>query len=164
MDVHYWIIRLFEIFFSMKWIWLIIVILGYRLISKYLDLLENKYTLRSEELNRNTEYSEEKIINHLDYIINECIDQYTIFNLQPKNIYYINNKIETELLNYVSERIPLRISMLLMQQLRLVYNEDYVAEFIGSRIYMAVLNFVLEYNVNNNPDQNAKKATDAVRK
>ena len=98
----------------------------------------------------------------MDYIINDTLDQYVIFQLQPKNVYYINNKIEEEIINYMTDHIPDKLSNTLMQQLRLVYNEEYVAEFIASRIYMAVLNYVIEYNVNNSPEKNDKNAVGIV--
>ena len=145
----------------------VFLILSILAIRKYIKMTaETKQIIAELDVRKyvqTIDYSEEKIVAHLDYIISSTLDQYVIFNLQPKDIYYINNKVEQDILNYMSEHIPEKISDTLMQQLRLIYNENYVAEFIGNRIYMSVLNYVIDYNVNNSPEQNDKRSSDAVK-
>ena len=156
----------YQIFYSIisKWVYLVAIILLYKLGKRFIYTYRLKYNIDKDKSIKESEYSEEKIIGHLDYIINETLDQYVIFNLQPKNIYYINSKIETDIVAFLSDKVPDRISSTLMQQLELIYNRDYIGEFIGSRIYMIVLNYVLDYNIKNSPDENARNATNAVQK
>lgn len=155
--------RFIDVFFSLRWMWIIAIILIYKLGKRYLEINAQKISLNRDELVK-SEYNEAAIIGHLDYIINEALDQYVIFQLQPKNIYYINSKIETEIIEFLTDKVPDRISFKLMQQLELIYNRNFIPEFIGSRIYMIVLNYVLDYNINNSPDDNTKNATDALKK
>lgn len=153
--------ELLNLFLSLKWLWIVAIIMIYRLLNKMYNL---KMTNTRDKYLLEAAYKEDEIIGHLDYIINEALDQYVIFNIQPKNLYYINTKLETEIINYLSEKVPERLSSTLMDRLKLIYNNNYIGEFIGSRIYMIVLNYVLEYNVKNSPDDNAKNATNALIK
>ena len=108
-------------------------------------------SLKSDMILRDTKYSEDEILQHLDYIIKEILDEYILLYITPKNIYYINSKLEKEIMDYISNEAPKRISKVLVTQLSFIYNESYIGTFIGHRIYLTVLNYVLEYNVTKEP-------------
>lgn len=136
---------------SMKWLWIIVIFLAYRLIKNIINVAARNISLKSDMILRDTKYSEDEILQHLDYIIKEILDEYTLLYITPKNIYYINSKLEKEIIDYISNEAPKRISKVLVTQLSFIYNESYIGTFIGHRIYLTVLNYVLEYNVTKEP-------------
>ena len=136
-----------EYIFSMKWLWLVLLIMVYDLFKKIINIYTKNITLKSDIIIRDTQYNEEDIIKHLDYIIKETLDEYILLQIKPKQIFYINNKIETEIINYLLEEIPKRLSKTLITHLSFIYNNDYIGEFIGRHIYMIVLEYVLNYNM-----------------
>ena len=142
---------LIDFAFSLRWLWIIVVILAYNLGKDIVSNIFKYNALKSDMIIRDTKYDEETIIAHLDYIINEALDEYNILHITPKQIYYINSKLETEIIEYLIDEIPKRLSKTLITHLNFIYNESYVGAFIGMRIYMTVLNWVLEFNVTREP-------------
>ena len=92
-----------EYILSMKWLWLVIIIMLYDLAKKIINTYARNIALKSDVIIRDTQYKEEDIIKHLDYIIKETLDEYILLQIRPKQIFYINNKIETEIINYLLE-------------------------------------------------------------
>lgn len=142
-----------DFLFSLKWLLAIVVIMAYKLIDKYINIIVRKYVLDVDKNIKNTNYDESKTIEHLDYIIDEALTEYVLLNIKPKDIYYINSKIENEIVNYLKTEVPKRLSKTLITHLSFIYNNDYVGEFIGKHIYMTVLEYVLKYNqLNERPE------------
>lgn len=94
-------------------------------------------------------FSEQEILSHLDFIIEECLDYYIAMNITPKQLYYINNSTETEIVNALSSMVPERLSPTLYSQLSLIYNTDKIGTVIGEKIYTKVLAYVIEFNIQN---------------
>lgn len=117
--------------------------------KKLIPDFKRSLQIREDSLVQSTKYSEEEIIKHLDFIITEALDEYVLFELSPKNIYYINIKLEDEIIKHLSEEVPKRISKTLFTHLSFIYNSDYIGEYIGKRIYVTVLNYVCTFNVQN---------------
>ena len=147
-----------EFLFSMKWIWLLITILGYRLLrivaigwTNKLTIEADRNTIEADKIIRDTEYKEEDVIAHLDYIIKEALDEYTLLYLVPKDIQYINTRLEEEILNYMKEQVPNRISKTLLTHLSFIYNSDYLGDYLAMHIYLAVVDFRLVYNTEREP-------------
>ena len=138
-----------EMVFSMRWLWIVILIMAWTVVDRVIRLEYDKLNLRREELIRTFEYDEGKIIKHLDYLITEEIDRYIILTLTPKNIYYINNNEQEKLTKHLVEVIPDRLSPYLLEQLAIVYDRDYIGEFLGQYIYAKVLDLVLKFNTKN---------------
>lgn len=92
------------------------------------------------------DYKEDAIIEHLNYVVSEALNQYVLLNIIPQNLYNITTKKEQEIIQYLSEEIPKRLSSDLIRKLSLIYNESYIGTFIGQYIYMTVANYVLEFN------------------
>lgn len=143
---------LFDFFMSMKWLWIVLVIILARFLKAARVYMGQKNDIKAREILKDIKYKEEEIIEHLDYIINEALDSYVLFNIKPKQISYINSKIENEIMNYLAEEVPGRISSTLYSQLAYIYNEDYIGSFIGTHIYMVVLQFRIEYNDLKDPE------------
>lgn len=103
------------------------------------------------------QYNEETIIDHLDFLINETLEAYIILEVTPKQISYINSKLETEMTDHIKNEISDQLSPTLYEQLSIVYSRDYIPKLIASRIYMAVLNYTLSFNdprtKNNNEEE-----------
>lgn len=145
-------IILIDYLLSMKWLWIVVIILIYNLINKALNIFIKKISLESDIIIRDTQYKEDDIVNHLDYIIKEALDEYIILNIKPKEIYYINTKLENAIIEYLSEEIPRRLSKTLITHLSFIYNNEYIGEFIGKHIYIIVLDYVLLYNMESAPE------------
>lgn len=143
-----------EFALSLKWLWVIVIFLSYNILKTISNNITRYITLKSDVIIRDTKYNEDEIIGHLDYIIKEVLDEYILLSITPKHIYYINSKIEKEIINHISEEVPKRISKVLMTHLSFIYNESYIGTFIGTRIYLTVLNYVLEFNVEKEPSMN----------
>lgn len=150
-------IILIDFLLSMKWLWVIVIILIYKLLNKGLNIFIRKISLESDTLIKDTQYKEDDIINHLDYIIKEALDEYIILNIKPKEIYYINTKLENSIIEYLSMEIPRRLSKTLITHLSFIYNNEYIGEFIGKHIYIIVLDYVLEYNMEFAPETKNNK-------
>lgn len=148
---------LIDFLLSMKWLWIIVIILIYKLLNKGLNIFIRKISLESDALIKDTQYKEDDIINHLDYIIKEALDEYIILNIKPKEIYYINTKLENSIIEYLSIEIPRRLSKTLITHLSFIYNNEYIGEFIGKHIYIIVLDYVLEYNMEFAPETKNNK-------
>lgn len=125
--------------------------------NRFIKVLNSKYILQRDMETRSIKYSEEEILGHLNYIIEEALDQYVIMNIKPKGIYYISNSMENELNEVLAESIPARISPTLYSQLQLIYNPEIIGTVIGEKIYMNVLSYVLNFNINNEQEQKNKK-------
>ena len=82
----------------------------------------------------------------LDKIINEALNEYTIFNMPAKEINYINSKEEEKIISYMQVEVAKRIPTTLYKKLEIILNTEYIGNYIGTRIYMTVLNYVLEVN------------------
>lgn len=142
---------LIQFILSIKWIWIIVVALSYNLIKDIINNISKFIIIKSDIVIRDTKYNEEEIISHLDYIIKEVLDEYNVLHIAPKQVFYINSKLEKEIINYVSDEVPKRLSNVLLTHLSFIYNKDYIGTFIGMRIYMTILDWVLEYNLQQEP-------------
>ena len=123
------------------------ILLAWRSISRALDIAYQKNKIESDKLIKDTQI-DNTIIENLDMLIKDVIEEYVIFELKPKNIYYITNNIEAEMREYIVNEITERLPVLLMQKLEFICNSEHIGDLIGTRVYMAVMNYVLEFNVN----------------
>lgn len=105
-------------------------------------------------------YAEMKLdtsaLDILDNIINEALNEYTIFNMPAKEINYINSKEEEKIISYMQVEVAKRIPTTLYKKLEIILNTEYIGNYIGTRIYMTVLNYVLEVNTGSE-QKNQKK-------
>ena len=119
----------------------------YKLAKKSIEIKYQKNKIESDKLIKDTQI-DNTIIENLDMLIKDVIEEYVIFELKPKNIYYITNNIEAEMREYIVNEITERLPVLLMKKLEFICNSDHIGDLIGKRVYMAVMNYVLEFNVN----------------
>ena len=93
------------------------------------------------------DYKEEDIIKHLDYIIDESIDNYVLFNITPMQVDYISSSMEKDMISDLQEEIPEKISINLLNQLANIYNSDYIGTFLGFHIYLKITEYIVSYNM-----------------
>lgn len=115
--------------------------------KKVTSYLKAKNGVSVDTMIRDTKYNEDEIIKHLDYIINEALSEYVIFNINPQNVFYINSKMENEIIANLTEEIPKRLSHTLLTQLSFIYDESYIGTFVGRHIYMTVVDYVISFNM-----------------
>lgn len=137
-------------FYLILILYLITLFIVYKLVSRFIDVELQKNKIRSDELIKDTKIDNTGL-DALDYLINDVLEEYAVFEIKTKNVDYISNKIEDKIRDYLIEEIPKRISILLMKKLEYMYNSEYIGELIGKRIYMAVTDYALRFNVENEP-------------
>lgn len=103
---------------------------------------------------RIVEITKMDVINRVDFntqgilldIIDECFTDYKIMYLLPKSELYITDErekqIRADLVSIVSERI----SEIAISKLTVRYNEASIAAIIADKIYIVVMNYVIEHN------------------
>ena len=146
---------------AIKIVWIIVALLGvyvlYISLKRFTKIMNNKILMERDLEMYKINFSEQAILSHLDFIITECLDYYIAMILTPKHLYYINTSVETEMLNKLSETIPERISPTLYSQLSLIYDPEQISSVIGEKIYTKVLEYVIEFNVENENREKNKK-------
>lgn len=118
--------------------------------------LKAKNGVSVDTMIRDTKYDEDEIIKHLDYIINEALSEYVIFNINPQNVFYINSKMENEIIANLTEEIPKQLSHTLLTQLSFIYDESYIGTFVGRHIYMTVVDYVISFNMEHDKKEPSK--------
>lgn len=121
----------------------------YTIARKFARIMNCKILFERDIQMYKLQFSEQDILKHLDFIIEEFLDYYVVMNITPKQIYYINNSMETEMVNVLGEVIPTRISPALYSKLSLIYDNNQIGTIIGEKIYTKVLEYVIEFNVAN---------------
>lgn len=136
---------IFSYIFSFK-LWIILCFLSF--IFVLTGGINSYLQIKQKELNMSKEYDEKSIINHLDYIILEALNYYNIMNIASTNTFYITDKMQQDLLDYLSKTIPERMSNDLLEKLMLIYKPSYINTFLAEHIYLTVVSFVLDFNMN----------------
>lgn len=137
----------------------IMAIINLMSLVRYIGRIINSKILLKRDIELyNSDYSEEKIMNHLDYLITECLDYYFATRIIPKDIYYINTTIESEIRDYLVDKVSERISPALQVQLSLVYNIDKLPEILGERLNNILINYIINFNLEH--DDSVKNMVD----
>lgn len=138
---------------AFKIIYIILAITGlalaYVISNKFAKIMNSKNLMERDIEMYKIKFTEQEIISHLNFIIEDYLDYYIAMNITPKNLYYINNSMETEIVTALSETVSARISPTLYSQLSLIYDSSQIASAIGEKIYIKVLEYVIQFNVQN---------------
>ena len=89
---------------------------------------------------------DENTPNLLENIIAEALQDYIILNPNISMEQYLNSEKEAEIRDGVSDFVSSRLSPASINKLSLYYNEETLHEVIAIKIYIAVTNYVVEYN------------------
>lgn len=149
MSRSYYIMMLLEFLMDMKWVGLITIILLYKLVNRSLNILNSWVEIKRADQVLTKDYNEEAIVAHLDKMIEEELNRYEMYELEPKEIVYINSKMEDQLVEMVKAGVQERLSNILIEKLSMIYNTDYVGTYIGKYIHMKITTYVVLYNKSN---------------
>lgn len=79
-------------------------------------------------------------------IIDDCFRDYNIMVLIPRNELYITDEREREIRNDLVQKVVNRISPMALDKLSLFYNVHKIDEIIADKVYITVMNYVVEHN------------------
>lgn len=82
----------------------------------------------------------------LSLVIDECFNDYKIKELLPVQDEYINSEKEAEIRKGLTNMVTHRISNAALDKLSLFYNITDIAEILADKIYITVMNYVLNHN------------------
>lgn len=82
----------------------------------------------------------------LDLVIMECFNDYKIKYLEPIEHGHINAEREAEIRTELVSIITGRISEATLNKLSLFYNINSIADILADKIYICVMNYVIEHN------------------
>lgn len=89
---------------------------------------------------------DESIPEVLDLVIRESFSDYQLKSLYPLNEGYINSDREAEIRSELIALVSSRISNAALDKISLFYNITNIADVIADKIYIAVMNYVIEHN------------------
>ena len=84
----------------------------------------------------------------LDLVITECFNDYRIKFLEPIEQGFINAEREIEIRNDLVKIVTGRISEATLDKLSLFYNINSIADILADKIYICVMNYVVDNNKN----------------
>ena len=82
----------------------------------------------------------------LESIINDAFQDYQIMTLIPRQELYINSEREKEIRKDLVEKVVTRISPMALDKVSLFYNIHQIDEIIADKVYIIVMNYVVEHN------------------
>lgn len=82
----------------------------------------------------------------LDLVITECFNDYRIKFLDPVENGHINAEREAEIRKDLIDIVTGRISEATLNKLSLFYNINSIADILGDKIYICVMNYVIAHN------------------
>lgn len=82
----------------------------------------------------------------LDTIITDAFQDYQIMELFPRNEPYITDDREKEIRSGLIEKVANRLSPMALDKISLFYNIHKIDEIIADKVYIIVMNYVIEHN------------------
>lgn len=132
---------------------LLIIFLVYKVANKTANAYKEKNKRELDLIQMSMSTSLDEMTQTIDSFINESIQEFTVMN-NIQDSKYINTELEQELRNFVMESVSGRISINLLNKLRLFYKEDIIPDLIAKKIFLAVTAFTA---INNSGATNKKK-------
>ena len=105
--------------------------------NKLLELSRYEVNTRTQDLNMS---------DILDKFIAECLTDYTVMILAPRNEIYISDEREQEILSDLTAKVAERISPNLIERLSLYYNINSIDKVIADKISIAVTSYIISRN------------------
>lgn len=131
---------------------LLIIFLVYKVANKTANAYKEKNKRELDLIQMSMSTSLDEMTQTIDSFINESIQEFTVMN-NIQDSKYINTELEQELRNFVMESVSGRISINLLNKLRLFYKEDIIPDLIAKKIFLAVTAFTA---INNSGATNKK--------
>ena len=82
----------------------------------------------------------------LEFIINDAFQDYQIMTLIPRNELYITDEREKEIRHDLVEKVVNRMSPMALDKISLFYNVHKIDEIIADKVYITVMNYVVQHN------------------
>lgn len=131
---------------------LLIIFLVYKVANKIANAYKEKNKRELDLIQMSMSTSLDEMTQTIDSFINESIQEFTVMN-NIQDSKYINTELEQELRNFVMESVSGRISINLLNKLRLFYKEDIIPDLIAKKIFLTVTAFTA---INNSGATNKK--------
>lgn len=137
--------------------WALVIIAAFFLVAfiilfGILIYLNNKHRKRLEDITMYQIHTSAQIDGSipeiLDLIIQESFTDYQVKYLTPANDGYINSDREAEIRKDLVAVVTSRISSAAIDKISLFYNIKNIADIIADKIYILVMNYVIEHNRN----------------
>lgn len=123
----------------------IFVALGIIMVRSNIKYKEAVLNLSKYQINTSTQI-DDAIPGFLALIIDECFNDYKIKELIGSEDEYINSERESEIRKGLTSLVTQRISNAALDKLSLFYNISEIAEILADKIYITVMNYVIEHN------------------
>lgn len=132
---------------------LLIIFLVYKVSNKIASSYKEKNKRELDLIQMSMSTSLEEMTQTIDTFINEAIQEFTVMN-NIQDSKYINSELEQEMRLSVMESVSGRISINLLNKLRLFYKEDVIPDLIAKKIFLAITAYTA---INNAGATNKKK-------
>ena len=132
---------------------LLVIFLIYRVANKIANSYKEKNKRELDLLQMSMSTSLEEMTQTIDTFINESIQEFIVMN-NIQDSKYINSELEQEMRLAVMESVSGRISINLLNKLRLFYKEDVIPDLIAKKIFLAITAYTA---INNAGATNKKK-------
>lgn len=132
---------------------LLVIFLIYRVANKIANSYKEKNKRELDLIQMSMSTSLEEMTQTIDSFINEAIQEFTVMN-NIQDSKYINSELEQEMRLSVMESVSGRISINLLNKLRLFYKEDIIPDLIAKKIFLAITAYTA---INNAGATNKKK-------
>nr|DAJ45116.1 MAG TPA: hypothetical protein [Caudoviricetes sp.] len=116
---------------------LLVIFLIYRVADKIANSYKEKNKRELDLIQMSMSTSLEEMTQTIDSFINEAIQEFTVMN-NIQDSKYINSELEQEMRLAVMESVSGRISINLLNKLRLFYKEDIIPDLIAKKIFLAI--------------------------
>lgn len=132
---------------------LLVIFLIYKVANKIANSYKEKNKKELDLLQMSMSTSLEEMTQTIDSFINESIQEFIVMN-NIQDSKYINSELEQEMRLSVMESVSGRISINLLNKLRLFYKEDVIPDLIAKKIFLAITAYTA---INNAGATNKKK-------
>ena len=116
---------------------LLIIFLVYKVANKIANSYKEKNKRELDLIQMSMSTSLEEMTQTIDTFINESIQEFAVMN-NIQDTKYINTELEQEMRLAVMESVSGRISINLLNKLRLFYKEDIIPDLIAKKIFLAI--------------------------
>lgn len=124
----------------------------------YTVISNSKHRKAMEDISRYTVHTSAEIGSNIIEVLNTIIqDAFTDYSIKTLIMYegqYINAEMEDEIRRGLVSLVSSRISNAAIDKLSLLYRPENIANIIGDKIYITVMNYVIAHN---NQLENSKK-------
>lgn len=132
-----------------RWIiFFLVSVLVLSIVALVLNFLHKRELIR---LSKFQTYVSMGVINSsipdlLTDVINDSFNDYKLEVLIPLNEGYINENREHEIRKDLVDKVTSRIAVPTLEKLSLFYNINNIGEIIGDKVYIAVVDYVVDHN------------------